>query len=123
MLLDSRLALNPLVKRFGSQGKGNPGKDKQVSTVGLVPGTGHPNERVFLSLKMAFLLAFTTARRIGNLQTLTIREPFLLLLEDRVILRQDPLYLPKVTSGFHRRLFFHHFVRTPKMMRKKNFTY
>lgn len=31
-----------------------------------------------------------------------IKDPFLLLLEDGVILRKDPLYQPKVTSVFHR---------------------
>lgn len=54
-----------------------------------------------LSLKTAFLLAITLARRVGDLQALSIKEPFFLLFEDRV-LRQDPLYLPKVALCVHR---------------------
>ena len=75
----------------------------------------------FLLLKMAFLLAITTARRVSDLQALTIKEPFLLLLEDRVILKQDPLFLPKVTSNFHRsqEIILPSFCQNPKNERGK----
>lgn len=70
-----------------------------------------------LSLKTAFLLAITLARRVGDLQALSIKEPFFLLFEDRV-LRQDPLYLPKVALCGHRRLSFLPFMSTLRTRRK-----
>lgn len=65
-----------------------------------------------LSLKTAFLLA-----KVGDLQALSIKEPFFLLFEDRV-LRQDPLYLPKVALCGHRRLSFLPFMSTLRTRRK-----
>ena len=56
----------------------------------------------FLTLKLAFLLAITTARRVGDLQAWSMKEPFLRVQPDRVTLRADPLYLPKVASLFNR---------------------
>lgn len=70
----------------------------------LTKATFEPAQEVsikFLTLMLAFLLAITTARRVSDLQALSIKEPFLLILEDRVVLRQDPLFLPKVASQFH----------------------
>ncbi|XP_073434410.1 uncharacterized protein [Dendrobates tinctorius] len=55
-----------------------------------------------LSLKIAFLIAITSARRVSDIQALSRRPPFLQVKEDRVILRPDPAYLPKVASSFHR---------------------
>lgn len=76
-----------------------------------------------LSLELAFLLAITTARRISDLQALSIKEPFLLILEDRVVLRQDPLYLPKVVSQFHRsqKIILISFCEIPRNKREGKF--
>ncbi|XP_068127185.1 uncharacterized protein [Hyperolius riggenbachi] len=56
----------------------------------------------FLTLKTVFLLAITTARRIGELQALSIKEPYLMVSEDRITLRPDATFLPKMVSSFHR---------------------
>ena len=55
-----------------------------------------------LSFKFTFLLAITSAKRVGDIHAFSIKEPFLRVFEDRVILSQDPLYLPKVATKFHR---------------------
>lgn len=54
----------------------------------------------FLTLKEAFLVAITTARRIGKLSALVINQPHTQILDDKIILRPD--FLPKVVSAFHR---------------------
>lgn len=54
-----------------------------------------------LTLKMVFLLAITTARRVGDLQMLSVKDPYLTILPHRVVFRPDPLYLPKVATRFH----------------------
>ncbi|XP_068113785.1 uncharacterized protein [Hyperolius riggenbachi] len=56
----------------------------------------------FLTLKTAFLLAITTARRVSELQALSIKPPYCTISEDRITLRPDFAFLPKVTSKFHR---------------------
>lgn len=56
----------------------------------------------FLSLKTAFLVAITTARRIGEISALVISPPYTTILDDRIILRPDPAFVPKVVSAFHR---------------------
>ncbi|XP_069609560.1 uncharacterized protein [Ranitomeya imitator] len=55
-----------------------------------------------LSLKTALLVALTSARRVSDLQVLSACLPHTQFLEDRVILKTDPAYLPKVASKFHR---------------------
>ncbi|XP_058014842.1 uncharacterized protein LOC131185882 [Ahaetulla prasina] len=55
-----------------------------------------------LSLKVAFLIAITSARRISELSALSIRQDLCTFLNDRVVLRLDPTFLPKVNSQFHR---------------------
>ncbi|XP_069820996.1 uncharacterized protein [Dendropsophus ebraccatus] len=54
-----------------------------------------------LSYKTAFLVAIVSARRVSELQALTIREPYFLIEDDRITLRTDPNFLPKVVSSFH----------------------
>ena len=51
---------------------------------------------------MVLLVAVTSARRVSELQALSIIEPFLTIFQDRVVLRTDPGFLPKVASAFHR---------------------
>lgn len=56
----------------------------------------------FLTLKVAFLVAITSARRISELQALSAREDLCVFHQDRVVLRLDPSFIPKVCSCFHR---------------------
>lgn len=55
-----------------------------------------------LTFKLALLVAITLAGWVNELQALSIKEPFLRILPERVILKTDPGFLPKVVSGFHR---------------------
>ncbi|XP_071982985.1 uncharacterized protein [Engystomops pustulosus] len=55
-----------------------------------------------LTLKLTFLIAITSARRLKEIQALSLREPYLRVLEDRVILTLDKTFAPKVSSSFHR---------------------
>ncbi|XP_056422369.1 uncharacterized protein LOC130362238 [Hyla sarda] len=69
----------------------------------------------YLTFKTTFLIAITTARRVGEIQALSIKEP-----DDRVTLRLDPAFLPKVVSTGPRKLYFHLFVTTLKMSKKRH---
>lgn len=55
-----------------------------------------------LTLKTVFLVALTSARRVGELSALVHNPPYTQILDDRVILRTDPAFLPKVVSPFHK---------------------
>lgn len=55
-----------------------------------------------LTLKTIFLVAITSARRVSELQALSIQDPFLVVQEDKLVFRLDPSFLPKVVSQFHR---------------------
>ncbi|XP_031752827.1 uncharacterized protein LOC101731022 isoform X2 [Xenopus tropicalis] len=55
-----------------------------------------------LSIKTVFLVAVCSARRIGELQALSCKDSCLQVFPDRVILKADPLFRPKVSSNFHR---------------------
>lgn len=55
-----------------------------------------------LTLKTVFLIAVTTARRVSELQAFSIRPPFIQGFVDRVVVRVDAAFLPKVVSSFHR---------------------
>lgn len=57
----------------------------------------------WLSLKTAFLLAITSARRIGELQALSVHRDCCRWLPDGqgVVLRPNPAFLPKSLSDFH----------------------
>lgn len=61
----------------------------------------HRADLKLLSWKVALLLALTSARRVGEIQALTIQEPFLQFKEDRIVLRTNPKFIPKVPSDFH----------------------
>ncbi|XP_072003573.1 uncharacterized protein [Engystomops pustulosus] len=56
----------------------------------------------WLTIKVVFLVAITSARRVGEISSLSCRAPFLKILDDRVVLMTDPAFLPKVVSRFHR---------------------
>nr|XP_014437222.1 uncharacterized protein LOC106733090 [Pelodiscus sinensis] len=54
-----------------------------------------------LSLKVTFIVAITSARRVSELRALTIEPPYLVFSHDNVRLRPHPTFLPKVVSPFH----------------------
>ncbi|XP_073437645.1 uncharacterized protein [Dendrobates tinctorius] len=54
-----------------------------------------------LSWKVAFLIAITSIRRVSELAALSCRSPYLILHQDKVVLRPVPSFLPKVVSPFH----------------------
>lgn len=56
----------------------------------------------FLTYKVAFLLAITSARHISELATLSIRADLCIFHSDRVVLRLDPTFLPKMNTPYHR---------------------
>lgn len=56
----------------------------------------------YLSLKVAFLVAVTSARCISGMASLSIRKELCVIYPDRVVLRLDPSFVPKVNSLFHR---------------------
>lgn len=55
-----------------------------------------------LSFKVLFLIAITSARRISELAALSIRGDLCIFHSDKIVLRLDPTFLPKVNSTFHR---------------------
>ncbi|XP_044137194.1 uncharacterized protein LOC122928435 isoform X1 [Bufo gargarizans] len=55
-----------------------------------------------LTLKLVMLIALTSARRVSELQAVSINPPFMSIREDRVILRPDPKFIPKVPSRTNR---------------------
>ncbi|XP_071985295.1 uncharacterized protein [Engystomops pustulosus] len=55
-----------------------------------------------LTLKTSLLIAVTSARNLGELQAISIREPYMCILPDRITLTLDPSFIPKVASGFHK---------------------
>lgn len=55
----------------------------------------------FLSFKVEFFVAITSARRISELAALSIRQDLCVFHLDRIVLRLDPIFVPKVNSVFH----------------------
>ncbi|XP_040203676.1 uncharacterized protein LOC120935688 [Rana temporaria] len=112
VFLESPLASNPWVIRFfralsrqkPSQGPPFPKWDLSLVLQVL---TGLPFEPLDkcslkdLTFKTVFLVAVTTARRVSELEALSIR-PFCVIFPDRVVFKTDPAFLPKVASKFHR---------------------
>lgn len=56
----------------------------------------------FLTLKVTFLLAITSDRRVSELTALSVRKDLCIFYSDRMVIRLDPTFLPKVNSWFHR---------------------
>nr|XP_060615224.1 uncharacterized protein LOC132765067 [Anolis sagrei ordinatus] len=54
-----------------------------------------------LSWKTAYLVAITSARRSSELAALRADPPYIRFHEDKVVLRTDVTFLPKVVSQFH----------------------
>ncbi|XP_067319635.1 uncharacterized protein C6orf132 homolog [Anolis sagrei] len=59
------------------------------------------NEISHLSWKTAFLVAITSARRSSELTALRSDPPYIRFHDDKVVLRTDVTFLPKVVSQFH----------------------
>lgn len=53
-------------------------------------------------MKVLFLVAVTSARRVSELGALSIKTDLCVFWKETVILRTDPTFLPKVSSKFHR---------------------
>ncbi|XP_041436134.1 uncharacterized protein LOC121399455 [Xenopus laevis] len=54
-----------------------------------------------LTLKVVFLVAITSACRVGEISALAASEPHTVIFEDRVVLKPAFGFLPKVISKFH----------------------
>lgn len=54
-----------------------------------------------VTFKGVFLVAITLARRVSEPQALSVRVPYLSVFADRIILKVDTSFLPKVFSTFH----------------------
>ncbi|MGH0151620.1 UNVERIFIED_CONTAM: hypothetical protein FKN15_037060 [Acipenser sinensis] len=63
----------------------------------------HSAELKLLSFKTAFLVAVTSAKRVSELQALSVAKACLYFAKDRsrVTLRTNPAFLPKTISAFH----------------------
>ncbi|XP_077111239.1 uncharacterized protein LOC143767102 [Ranitomeya variabilis] len=55
-----------------------------------------------VTFKALFLVAITSARRVGEIQSFSIKHPYLKVQDDCIILKLNPGFLPKVVSDFHR---------------------
>ncbi|XP_034272372.1 uncharacterized protein LOC117664972 [Pantherophis guttatus] len=56
----------------------------------------------WLTIKLAFLIAITSARRVSEIAALSIRNDLCTFYPDRVVLRLDTTFIPKINSYFHR---------------------
>ncbi|XP_018424656.1 PREDICTED: centrosome-associated protein 350 [Nanorana parkeri] len=111
--VDIRLAEEPLTKRFmRAVGRMKPPKRKVVPNWDLSVVLQGFLKQPFgplggcsiqqLTIKTALLVALVSARRISEIQAFSITDPYCTNLVDRIILRPDPAFLPKVVSTFHR---------------------
>lgn len=55
-----------------------------------------------VTLKVVFLVAITSACRVSELYALSVRVSYLSVFADRIILKVDYSFLPKVCSTLHR---------------------
>ncbi|XP_068094727.1 uncharacterized protein [Hyperolius riggenbachi] len=76
-----------------------------------------------LTLKTAFLLAIATARRVGEIQAFSIAEPYCIISEDKITLKLDSTFLPKVCTSFHRsqEIFLPSFCQDPSNEKEEHF--
>ncbi|XP_073429908.1 uncharacterized protein [Dendrobates tinctorius] len=112
-LYNQEVASDPWVSRFmRAAARSRPIATQKVPSwdLNLVLSalTGPPFEPIqsaplkTLSLKTILLVALTSARRVSDIQALSALPPFIKIMEDRIILKPDPAYLPKVATHFHR---------------------
>ncbi|XP_077340446.1 uncharacterized protein LOC143984042 [Lithobates pipiens] len=113
VFLEDHLATNPWVVRFFRalsrqrpvQGLSFPRWDLSLVLQSLTGPPFEPLKECFLrelTLKTVFLVAVTTARRVSEMEALSVRAPFCVIFPDRIVLKTDPAFLPKVASSFHR---------------------
>ena len=113
VFLERQLAFDPWVSRFfKALGRRRPVRipnfpvwDLSLVLQALTEVPFEPLESGTLeviTLKTVFLVAITTARRVSELEALSIRAPFFQVFPDRIIFKTDPAFLPKVSSDFHR---------------------
>ncbi|XP_060542104.1 endonuclease/exonuclease/phosphatase family domain-containing protein 1 isoform X6 [Pantherophis guttatus] len=109
----SSLAQHPLIRRFlrGAKNLCPPVLHRYPTwdlPLVLQSLTGPPYEPLqtaslrLLTCKVAFLVAITSARRISELAALSTRPDLCVFHTDRVVLRLDPTFVPKINSVFHR---------------------
>lgn len=107
--LNQRLSEEPLVKRFlASISRKRVPKSRRfppwdLSTVleSLCKTLFEPTEKLpikLLTLKTVVLVALVSVRRVGEIQALSVIEPFCIILQDKIILSLDQAFLPKVPS-------------------------
>ncbi|XP_058032210.1 uncharacterized protein LOC131194794 [Ahaetulla prasina] len=107
------LAIHPVIRRF-LRGASNlrsptdhryPPWDLNKVLSALTKQPFEPLREVslrFLTLKICFLIAITSARRISELAALSIRKDLCIFHPDRVVLCLNPTFTPKINSLFHR---------------------
>uniref|UniRef100_A0A803JB94 Core-binding (CB) domain-containing protein n=1 Tax=Xenopus tropicalis TaxID=8364 RepID=A0A803JB94_XENTR len=81
-----------------------PSWDLNLVLQALVEPPFEPLESIpmeLLSMKAAFLIAITSARRVVEIQALLRSDPYLKIHQDKVVLRLSEKFLPKVVSSFH----------------------
>ncbi|XP_068110248.1 uncharacterized protein [Hyperolius riggenbachi] len=111
-LLDRRLATHPLILQFTrAVSKLRPAVrnlypqwDLPTVLRGLAKPPFVPLEQcnlTNLTLKIVFLVAIASARRVSEIQALGWLPPYLHFFPDRVTLRPVPQFIPKVATNFH----------------------
>eukprot|EP00079_Xenopus_tropicalis_P032144 XP_017945915.1 PREDICTED: uncharacterized protein LOC101734340 [Xenopus tropicalis] len=112
ILLQSRLALQEDVRTF-LQGVAHiappvrspvPPWDLNAVLSALINSSFEPLPIVelrWLTWKVVFLLAISSARRVSELNALSCESPYLIFHEEKAVLRTMPSFLPKVVSSFH----------------------
>ncbi|KAM9324767.1 BTB/POZ domain-containing protein 8 [Gastrophryne carolinensis] len=74
----------------------------EINSVRQVLTLPHQNLDIKLLTWKVFLVAITSVRRVSDIQAMSYRHAFLQVFTDRIVLKVDPCYLPKVASDFHR---------------------
>lgn len=68
----------------------------------------------WLRMKSLFLLAITLARRMSKICSLSVKGDLCIFHKDKVVLRPDPMFIPKVNSAFHKSQELHLLLFCPK---------
>lgn len=76
----------------------------------------------WVHLKLIFLVVITLARRVSELPALSCKLDSCVFHRDKVVLRTDPTFRPKVMSPFHMKLPCHLSVHTPAISRNADGT-
>ncbi|KAE8611252.1 hypothetical protein XENTR_v10012388 [Xenopus tropicalis] len=109
-MLSLNLANNPLIKRFFKAVSRLRPRIKEVLAPwdlnivlsALAEKPFEPLQDIkfkYLTWKTAFLVAISSARRVGELQALAVGPPYTQIFPDKVILKTLPFFRPKVSSA------------------------